>query len=138
MSDKPPEWILLDSLRKFHARQLAEHGGSDGIRDEGMLLSALNRPIDRWHYGDPKPDLCELAAAYAFGLARNHPFLDGNKRTAAVACETFLILNGREMTVPEEAKYPYYLALAAGEMEEEAFADWLRENTEATNAPPSP
>jgi death-on-curing protein len=113
----------------MHARQLAEHGGTSGFRDEGMLLSALNRPLDKWSYSHPKPDLCELAAAYAFGLAENHPFLDGNKRTSAVACETFLVRNGLLPTASEEEKYPVYLALAAGDLHEDSFADWLRPNT---------
>ena len=114
---------------KMHARQLAEHGGTMGIREEGMLLSALARPQQKWDYSDPKPDLCTLAAAYAFGIAKNHPFLDGNKRTAAVVCETFLILNGVRPTATEDAKYPQYLSLAAGELDESTFAKWLNENT---------
>ena len=113
----------------MHSRQLAEHGGTAGLRDEGMLLSALGRPLQKWDYAEPKPDLCDLAAAYAFGIAKNHPFLDGNKRTAAVVCETYLILNGVRPTATEEAKYPQYLSLAAGELEECEFADWLRKNT---------
>lgn len=113
----------------MHARQLAEHGGSPGLRDEGMLLSALNRPLAKWSYQTPPPDLCELAAAYAFGIAKNHPFLDGNKRTSAVACETFLVRNGLQPTATEEEKYPVYLALAAGDLHEDSFADWLRRNT---------
>lgn len=100
-----------------------------GIRDENMLMSALAKPLQLWCYGAPPPDLCALAAAYAYGLAKNHPFLDGNKRTAAIACETFLILNDRSFTVGEEEKYPRYLALAAGELSEESFTAWLRENT---------
>ncbi len=126
-----PEWIDHDVVHMFHGRQLAEHGGIDGIRDEGMLLSALARPEQLWHYGSPPSDLCSLAAAYAFGLAKNHPFLDGNKRTAAIACELFLNLNGMSFTVGEEQKYPRYLALAAGELSEEEFAHWLREVTTA-------
>lgn len=126
-----PEWIEEEVVYLFHQRQLAEHGGIDGIRDEGMLLSALARPEQLWHYGDPKPDMCALAAAYAYGLAKNHPFLDGNKRTAAIACELFLNLNETVLTVGEEEKYPRYLALAAGDLSEEEFADWLREVTTA-------
>ena len=125
-----PEWIEERVVRLFHQRQLAEHGGLSGIRDEGLLASALARPRQLWHYGDPPPDLCALAAAYAFGLAKNHPFMDGNKRSAAIACELFLNLNGRFFTVGEEIKYPHYLALAAGEQSEESFAQWLRESTD--------
>jgi death-on-curing protein len=124
-------WITPDITLALHDRQLAEHGGMGGIRDDNMLMSALAKPQQLWCYGSPPPDLCQLAAAYAFGLAKNHPFLDGNKRTAAIACETFLILNGLSFLVGEEEKYPMYLALAAGELTEEDFADWLRENTTA-------
>ena len=113
----------------MHARQLAEHGGAPGIRDEGLLQSALNRALDKWDYSDPKPGICELAAAYAFGLAKNHPFFDGNRRSAAVACETFLVRNGLLPTASEEEKYPFYLSLASVELTEEEFADWLRKNT---------
>jgi len=124
-----PEWLEERTARLFHKRQLAEHGGMSGLRDENMLMSALAKPQQLWCYGSPPPDLCSLAAAYAYGLAKNHPFLDGNKRTAAIACETFLILNGRGFTIGEEKKYPVYLALAAGEISKDDFASWLRENT---------
>ena len=124
-----PEWLEERTVRLFHQRQLAEHGGMAGIRDENMLLSALAKPQQLWCYGSPPPDLCALAAAYAFGLAKNHPFIDGNKRTAAIACETFLILNGREFIIGEEEKYAAYLALAAGEITEPDFSNWLRSNT---------
>ena len=89
-----------------------------------MLESALGRPQQLYAYGTP--DLCAMAAAYAFGLAKNHPYLDGNKRTAAITCELFLNLNGIKFSVDEVAKYPHYLALAAGEHTEESFATWLR------------
>jgi death-on-curing protein len=124
-----PEWIEEKVVRLFHQRQLAEHGGLNGIRDEGLLLSALSRPQQLWCYGNPPPDLCALATAYAHGIAKNHPFLDGNKRTAAIACELFLNLNGRVFTVGEEIKYANYLALAAGDLDEAGFAAWLREVT---------
>jgi len=127
-----PEWLEERTVRLFHKRQLAEHGGMTGIRDDNMLMSALAKPQQLWCYGSPPPDLCQLAAAYAYGLAKNHPFLDGNKRTAAIACETFLILNGRSFLVGEEEKYPMYLALAAGELSEEDFTIWLRGNTAAS------
>lgn len=121
-----PEWIEEEVVHLFHQRQLAEHGGIEGIRDAGMLQSALARPVQLWCYGDPRPDLCALAADYAYGLAKNHPFLDGNKRTAAISCELFLNLNGLQFTVGEAEKYPRYLALAAGDLGEEDFAAWLR------------
>ena len=82
-----------------------------------------------WHYGDPKPDIPSLAAAYAFALANNHPYVDGNKRTAAIACEVFLLLNGYAFTIGETEKYPNYLALASGDHTQESFTEWLREHT---------
>jgi len=124
-----PEWIEIETVKRFHQRQLAEHGGLNGIRDEGLLLSALSRPQQHWHYGTPALELCDLAATYAHEITKNHPFLDGNKRTAAIACELFLTLNGRVFRVSQDLKYPHYLALAAGEHDEESFATWLREVT---------
>lgn len=82
-------WLIEETLRAIHKRQIAEHGGSDGLRDEGLLSSALARPKNLLAYGEPPPDLASLAAAYAYGIARNHPFVDGNKRTALVAARTF-------------------------------------------------
>lgn len=128
MSDEP-EWLESATVRLFHKRQLAEHGGMEGLRDENMIMSALAKPQQLWCYGSPPPDVCALASAYAYGLTKNHLILDGNKRTAAIACETFLSLNGRSFTIGEEEKYPVYLALAAGDIPEEDFAEWLRENT---------
>ena len=125
------EWVVEEVVHMFHAAQLAEHGGGEGIRDAGMLESALNRPKQLCEYGGENVDLCQLAAAYAFGLAKNHPFIDGNKRTAAITCELFLNLNGCVFTIGEIEKYPHYLALAAGEHTEESFADWLRTVTES-------
>ena len=121
-----PEWVDPDVVESFHYEQIREHGGLHGIRDQGMLESALNRPIQLWSYGSPPPDLCAMAAAYAYELAKNHPYLDGNKRTAAITCELFLNLNGLQFTVGEVAKYPHFLAIASGEHSEESFADWLR------------
>lgn len=121
-----PEWVDAEVVECFHFEQIREHGGLHGVRDQGMLESALARPKQLWAYGNPKPDLCAMAAAYAFGLAKNHPYLDGNKRTAAITCELFLNLNGKVFTVDEVAKYPHYLALAAGEHTEESFCEWLR------------
>lgn len=124
------EWLERGVVDSFHYEQIREHGGAQGLRDESLLESALNRPIQLWLYGDPKPDICAMAAAYAFGLAKNHPFFDGNKRTAAIACEVFLILNGYQFTIGEVEKYPNYLALASGEHSEKSFLEWLREHTE--------
>jgi death-on-curing protein len=119
-------WINRTLALAIHERQLAEHGGGSGVRDEGMLDSALARPQQRHAYGDPPPDLAELAASLAYGLARNHPFVDGNKRTAHVCYRVFLLLNGCELVADDEDKYIAMLRLAEGSLEEAAFADWLR------------
>lgn len=119
-------WIERTLILAIHDRQLSEHGGIGGVRDDSLLQSALARPQQRHAYGDPPPDLAELAASLAFGLARNHPFADGNKPTAAVACETFLLLNGAELDASDVELYPVYIALAEGRMPEAEFADWLR------------
>src|SRR5688572_32873512 len=120
-------WLEKAFVLAIHDRQVAEHGGSAGVRDEGLLESALARAQQLYAYGDPAPDLADLAAALAYGLARNHPFLDGNKRTAAVACETFLELNGATLEADDLDLYPVYLALAEGKLAEREFAAWLRE-----------
>ena len=119
-------WIRRTFALAAHERQLAEHGGSAGVRDESMLESALARPQQLHANGDPPPDLASLAASLAFGLARNHPFVDGNKRTAAVACETFVMLNGAVLEADDLELYPVYLALAEGSLSETDFAAWLR------------
>ena len=120
-------WIEQALVLAVHDRQLAEHGGSAGVRDEGLLESALARPQQLHAYGDPAPDLADLAASLAGGLARNHPFVDGNKRTAHVAYRTFLELNGAELVATDEDKYLAMLALAEGKLSEPDFAAWLRE-----------
>jgi death-on-curing protein len=119
-------WIRRAFALACHDRQLAEHGGGGGVRDEGMLESALARPQQLHAYGDPPPDLADLAASLAFGLARNHPFVDGNKRTAAVACEVFVMLNGASLDATDLDLYPVYIALADGSLSEADFAAWLR------------
>ena len=121
-------WLEMRLILAIHERQLAEHGGLSGVRDETLLESALARPQQLHAYGDPPPDMVELAAALASGIARNHPFLDGNKRTAAVACETFPNLNGIDLTADDAALYPQFLALAEGHLTAEAFAAWLRQH----------
>lgn len=108
-----------------HAEQLAEHGGGDGVRDAGALESAMARPLNLAGYGDP--DAADFAAAYAFGIARNHPFVDGNKRTAAVVSEAFLVLNGWTLAATDAELVVAFLALAAGELSEGEIADWFRE-----------
>jgi death-on-curing protein len=119
-------WIERALVLALHERQLSEHGGGEGVRDEGLLQSALARPQQLHAYGDPPPDLAALAASLAFGLARNHPFVDGNKRTAAVACELFLVLNAALLQASNIELYPVYLSLAEGSLSEAEFADWLR------------
>jgi death-on-curing protein len=119
-------WLGKPLVLAIHDRQLAEHGGSSGVRDDGLLESALARPQQLYAYGEPVPDLASLAASLAFGLARNHPFVDGNKRTAAVCCETFIELNGARLLAEDTELFPQFLALAEGKLPVEAFADWLR------------
>lgn len=121
-----PRWLSIELVLAVHARQLAEHGGLAGVRDRGLLESALARPEQVFAYGGPDTDFAALAASYAFGVARNHPFSDGNKRTTAVACELFLNLNGWELAAEDSEIYPVIMGLAAGEIDEAAFASWLR------------
>jgi death-on-curing protein len=120
-------WLLEETLRAIHHRQIAEHGGSEGLRDEGLLSSALARPQNLLAYGEPSPDLASLAAAYAYGIARNHPFVDGNKRTALVAARTFLILNGVDLDATQDDKFLTFVNLAKSAISEEELADWIRE-----------
>ena len=117
-------WVALSAVLAIHEEQLAEHGGLDGIRDRGLLESALHRPRDLQSYG--QPDLADLAAAYAFGIARNHPFLDGNKRTSAVVTRLFLRLNGHDLDATQAERLAIWLALGAGETTEQALAGWMR------------
>lgn len=121
------DWLSLDLLLAVHDAQIAEHGGGEGVRDLGLLESAMARPLNLAAYGEP--DLAALAAAYGFGIARNHPFVDGNKRTAYVAVETFMALNGLLVTASDADCVVTFLALAAGELSEEALAAWLRDHS---------
>lgn len=123
-----PIWIRDDVVLAIHRRQLAEHGGSDGLRDADLLESALARPKNLLAYSESEPDLADLAAAYAFGIARNHPFVDGNKRTAFVVCRTFPKLNGRDIAASQEDKYTTFLNLAKGTLGENELSDWIREH----------
>ena len=122
-------WLSSDVLLAVHDEQLAEHGGAAGVRDLGLFESALSRPRNLVSYGSP--DVCELAAAYGYGLARNHPFVDGNKRTAFVAVELFLMLNGHDLVADDANCVLTMLAVAAGTLPEPAFAQWLRDHTQA-------
>ena len=121
-----PRWLDVSIVIDIHAEQLALFGGPDGVRDVGLLESALARPQNKFGYG--KSDLAALAAAYAFGIARNHPFVDGNKRAAFASMIVFLGLNGIDFDVPPQAATAIILSLAAGEVSEESLARWIRDN----------
>lgn len=121
-----PSWLSEEVIIAIHDEQLAIHGGGAGLRDAGMLASALERPINKWAYEGA--ELPELAAAYAFGLAKNYPFIDGNKRTALLALYAFLFINDVDFIVPEADAAAIILALAAGEVEEEGLTRWIRDN----------
>ena len=131
MADPHAEPVWLDSRIAYavHDRQLAEHGGGVGLRDAGALESALARPINRWNYGED--ELAQLAAAYAFGIARNHPFVDGNKRTAWIMARLFLLANAVEITFDKVDATNTVIALAAGELSEDELADWFRQRVVA-------
>jgi death-on-curing protein len=121
-----PEWLDVDIILDVHAEQLALFGGAAGVRDLGLLESALARPINKFGYGDD--DLASLAAAYAFGIAKNHPFVDGNKRAAFASIIVFLGLNGIDFAVPPENATAMILTLAAGEVSEQSLARWVRDS----------
>ncbi len=121
-------WIATEVLYAVHAEQLAEHGGLAGLRDANALESAVARAEQLAHYG--VPDAADLAAAYGFGIARNHPFSDGNKRTAFVAVELFLALNGHELVATDADCVLTMLGVAAGDTDESAFAQWIRQHIE--------
>lgn len=121
-----PRWLTIEMIVAIHDEQLAIHGGSAGLRDLGLLESALDRPSNKWTY--EQAEFAELAAAYGFGLARNHPFIDGNKRSSLLAIYTFLGINGIDFIVPEAEAAAMILALAAGDVSEESLARWIRDN----------
>jgi len=121
---KPWTWLAPGLIQAVHDEQLAEHGGGAGVRDANLLASALARPQQLAHYG--APDAAELAASYGFGISRNHPFVDGNKRTAFVAMELFLALNGFELMASDAECVVNMLDLAAGKLPESEFANWIR------------
>ena len=124
-----PLWLDRRSILALHAELIREYGGLGGVRDEGLLESAMARPQNLLAYGDPS--LAEMAAAYCFGIARNHPFFDGNKRTALAAADVFLQLNGYEIMVEEVEAVAVIRDLAAGEIGEEELAAWIAANVEA-------
>jgi death-on-curing protein len=119
------EWVAQAVVLAIHDEQIAEHGGSSGVRDLGPLQSVLDRPRNLEAYGNP--DIADLAAAYAFGIARNRPFVDGNKRTAAVVTRTFLRLNGFDLNASQTERLETWSALGAGTLSEEALASWLQD-----------
>jgi death-on-curing protein len=132
MSD--PVWLPVGLVLGIHDRQIAEHGGLAGVRDQGLLESGMTRPINAYAYGEK--DLCELAALYAAGIVKNHPFADGNKRTGFVACELFLAANAMSLDAADEECIAMTLALASGEADIETYAAWLRENVRPPSTMP--
>jgi death on curing protein len=130
---KEPEWLSIDIVLDFHAEQLSLFGGADGVRDLGLLESALARPVNKFAYGEA--DLAALAAAYGFGIAKNHPFVDGNKRTALASMIVFLGLNELELDAPQEATTAIILSLAAGEITEDILARWISAHIRPLAAP---
>jgi death on curing protein len=121
-----PFWLTVGMIVAIHDEQLAIHGGSAGLRDQALLESALDRPRNKWAY--EQAELPELAAAYGYGIARNDPFIDGNKRSALLAIYTFLGVNGVDFIVPEADAAAMILSLAAGEVSEDSLARWIRDN----------
>lgn len=127
-----PIWIEKRVVLAYHDMQLAEHGGSSGVRDEGLLESALARPQNFAAYANEAPSLYRLSAAYAFGIAKNHPFVDGNKRTALVVAIAFLERNGVTFTATQEETYLTFYDLAAGKISEDELADWFEKYSDAS------
>ena len=123
-----PRWLLQQTIVAVHSVVLEEHGGAPGIRDEDMLASALNRPLDKYTY-DTDATIFQWAAAYSFGLAKNHPFIDGNKRVAFLAGSLFLELNGYNFTAEESDAAFVFEKLAAGKIKEADLAIWLEQNS---------
>ena len=130
MSPPEPRWVPRLVIEAVHVDQIREHGGLIGIRDENALESSLARAKQRWAY-EPETDLARLAATYAFGICRNHPFRDGNKRVAFLAAVIFLGLNGLDLIAPEREVVEKMLTLASNELEEEALAAWIRSRLQA-------
>jgi death-on-curing protein len=125
-NDDEPKWLTYDQVIAIHSRQLRRFGGAAGLRDQGLLRSAIERPINKWHY--QQAELPELAAAYAFGLAKNHAFVDGNKRMAFMSMMTFLRKNGIRFAPDQAHATKMIMSLAAGEVSEESLARWIRDN----------
>ncbi|MGH6978489.1 MAG: type II toxin-antitoxin system death-on-curing family toxin [Brevundimonas sp.] len=125
------QWLEIEMILAVHDEALAIDGGAPGLRDHGLLESALERPKNRYHY-EGVEDLCDLAATYAVGIAKNHPFADGNKRSAFIAMATFLMVNGRPLHASQADATTTMLAVAAGDMDIATLAEWIRVNTAAT------
>jgi death on curing protein len=123
---KTPTWVTYDQVMAMHSRQLRRFGGAPGLRDQGMLESSLERPVNKWHY--EQAGLAELAAAYAFGLAKNHAFVDGNKRIAFLSMVVFLRKNGVRFAPNQSLATAMMMALAAREVSEDSLARWIRDN----------
>ncbi len=123
-----PIWVRYDVVMAIHRRQLAEHGGGEGIRDAGLLESALDKPKNLYHYSNAKTSLAAMAASYAYGIALNHPFVDGNKRTAFITCQLFLRLNGIKVMASQAEKYEAFIRLASGDMPEQALGQWFQDH----------
>jgi death-on-curing protein len=126
-----PIWVQQRTVISAHEESLAEHGGPSGIRDPGMLESALARPKNLYAYSETEPSMCRMAAAYAFGIAANHPFVDGNERAAFIASVTFLRLNGLRLAAEKADRYLTFYGLAAGTVSEEELAAWFESHTSA-------
>ena len=125
-----PIWITKEAALAMHERQLAEHGGGAGVRDEGLLESALSRPQNQFFYKDEHVSIFDMAAAYAYGIATNHPFVDGNKRSALAVAQTFLALHGYWFSGSFEEEYDVFIKLASGVIDEETLATWFEKNSE--------
>ena len=123
-----PSWVREDVVRAIHHRQLAEHGGEQGLRDEGLLRSALARPQNLYAYGDPPTSIAALAASYGYGIVQNYPFVDGNKRTAYVTAVLFAHMNGFCLMASPEDKYRMFMALADGALTEDSLVPWFEEH----------
>lgn len=120
-----PKWLSIRAILLIHEEQLREHGGAAGLKDPGLLESAMMRPVNRRSYG--ASDVAALATSYAFGIIRNHPFVDGNKRTGFMAAYTFLGLNGHDLVAPDAEVVVATLGLASGEIDEPGYAAWIRD-----------